>query len=201
MQDAKMERFLKSININNIDDFDMSFDLVKRDILNPEIWILRIIKDTPWTYDLLRQFQDALINITYQYNLQFSYRVKIKAANAYNLFFDWYQTINRFPCSFDVRLNDEKNKLEFIYTGLEVEKGEIQNTIDDFKDFLNFFGYDDVGLEIVEELPEHAIISKRKLNKIIKAADEIAEETIQTEESEEIFKIINCVLNFTFFDF
>ena len=66
--DQKIVRFLKSIHIENVDDFDMSFDLCVRNILNNQEWDMVIMKKNPWTYNLLNQFIEGLNYITYKYN-------------------------------------------------------------------------------------------------------------------------------------
>ena len=63
--DQKIVRFLKSIQIENVDDFDMSFDLCARNILNNKEWDMVILKQNPWNYNLL----DQLINITYLFRI------------------------------------------------------------------------------------------------------------------------------------
>ena len=72
----KMIRFLNSIHIENIDDFDMDFEMVGYNRFNPKQLDMVIIKQTPWKYSLLRQFQDGLETITYKYLLRFSYQVR-----------------------------------------------------------------------------------------------------------------------------
>ena len=46
----KMVRFLKSIHIDNLDDFDLDFDMVARDRFNREQINMVILKKTPWKY-------------------------------------------------------------------------------------------------------------------------------------------------------
>ena len=68
----KMVRFLNSIHIENLDDFDIDFEMVARDRFKPEQINMVIIKNTPWKYHLLRRFQDALQEINYPYLMRFS---------------------------------------------------------------------------------------------------------------------------------
>ena len=69
----KMVSFLKHINIENIDDFDIDFEMVGRNRFKREQIDMVIVKNTPWQYYLLRQFQDGLNTLTYPYLLRFSY--------------------------------------------------------------------------------------------------------------------------------
>ena len=65
----RMISFLKHINIENIDDFDIDFEMVGRNRFKKEQIDMVIVKKTPWKYHLLRQFQDALATIDYPYLL------------------------------------------------------------------------------------------------------------------------------------
>ena len=56
---AKMKSFLNSIHIENIDDFDLDFEMVGRNRFNYQQVDMIITKQTPWTYELLRRFQDG----------------------------------------------------------------------------------------------------------------------------------------------
>ena len=89
----KMISFLKSIHISNIEDFDLDFDSVGRDRFHKEQINMIITKDTPWKYELLRQFQDGLNTVNYPYFLRFSYRVRPTSENVIELFQDWYRSI------------------------------------------------------------------------------------------------------------
>ena len=55
----KMIRFLNSIGIEDIDDFDLDFEMISRDRFDNKKWNMIIVKETPWNYQLLRRFQDA----------------------------------------------------------------------------------------------------------------------------------------------
>ena len=46
----KMRRFLLSIGLDNIERFDMDFDLVTRNQYNRNKIDMLIVKDTPWSY-------------------------------------------------------------------------------------------------------------------------------------------------------
>ena len=72
----RMISFLKHIHIENIDDFDIDFEMVGRNRFRPEQIDMVIVKKTPWKYHLLREFQDALNTLTYPYMLRFSYLVR-----------------------------------------------------------------------------------------------------------------------------
>ena len=62
----RMISFLKHINIENFDDFDIDFEMVGRNRFRKEQIDMVIRKNSPWKYHLLRQFQDGLNTLTYQ---------------------------------------------------------------------------------------------------------------------------------------
>ena len=67
MMSDKMVRFLTSIKINNIDDFDLDFEMVGYNRFDKKQLDMVIVKKTPWQYELLREFQDGLETISYKY--------------------------------------------------------------------------------------------------------------------------------------
>ena len=104
-----MVRFLNSIHIENIDDFDLDFDMVGKNRFNKNQIDMIIVKDTPWIYPLLRKFQDGLDTINYPYSLHFSYRVKPDFKDVSTLFENWYQTLYRLPPN--ITLTSEKKDI------------------------------------------------------------------------------------------
>ena len=93
----KMISFLRHLNIENIDDFDLDFEMVGRNRFNRDQIDMMIVKNTPWKYHLLREFQDALNTVTYPYLIRFSYIVRPNMDDLVKLFEDWYQTLYRIP--------------------------------------------------------------------------------------------------------
>ena len=53
----KMVRFLNYLSIKDIERFDMDFDLVSRNQFDRNQIDMFIVKDTPWEYSLLEEFQ------------------------------------------------------------------------------------------------------------------------------------------------
>ncbi|MCR5185243.1 MAG: PolC-type DNA polymerase III, partial [Bacilli bacterium] len=176
----KMVRFLKSLNIENLDDFDMDFDMVGRNRFNHEQIDMIITKKTPWKYHLLRKFQDALQEVKYPYYLRFSYLVRPDFNDVNHLFGEWYQTLYRLPHNLIIE-GDESGLIKVEYSS-EAEKEQYHQIIEDFRDFLKFLSYDFVIKEEVIQLEEVPEISKRMLNKINKSAEIEAEESIADSE-------------------
>ena len=175
----KMTRFLTSIGINNLDDFDLDFEMVGYNRFDRKQLDMVIIKDTPWQYDLLRQFQDGLNTVTYKYLLRFSYRVRPNLNDVIRLFEDWYQTLYRIPHNLNIS-GDDEGRFIIEYEN-EAEKEQYKPAIEDFKSFLDFINYEFVIIENIKpEEPEEVQISERKMKAIIKEADKEADEAISS---------------------
>ena len=176
----KMISFLKHLNIENIDDFDLDFEMVGRNRFNRNQIDMMIVKNTPWKYHLLREFQDALNGLDYPYLIRFSYIVRPDMNDLIKLFEDWYQTIYRIPHNLElVSVND--SCLKVMYAN-EAEKAQYEAAIKDFNDFLNFINYEFVLVEEVkpDEGPE---ISKSEMRKIVKKAEEVTVEALEEESA------------------
>ena len=176
----KMISFLKHLNIENIDDFDLDFEMVGRNRFNRNQIDMMIVKNTPWKYHLLREFQDALNGLDYPYLIRFSYIVRPDMNDLIKLFEDWYQTIYRIPHNLElVSVND--SCLKVMYAN-EAEKAQYEAAIKDFNDFLNFLNYEFVLVEEVkpDEGPE---ISKSEMRKIVKKAEEVTVEALEEESA------------------
>ena len=146
---AKMKSFLSSIHIENIDDFDLDFEMVGRNRFNPQQIDMIITKQTPWTYELLRQFQDGLNTITYPYTLHFSYASRPTSHNAIDLFYDWYRYLYRSESDIElVEIDDNTVQVEYLDESFK-ERNKV--LVNDFRDFLSFISYD--FIELVEFVP------------------------------------------------
>ena len=184
MMSDKMVRFLTSIKINNIDDFDLDFEMVGYNRFDKKQLDMVIVKKTPWQYELLREFQDGLETISYKYLLRFSYLVRPNFNDVSHLFEDWYQTLYRLPPNLNM-YGEGDDKIYIEYAD-EAEKEQYLNAIIDFRSFLEFLCYDFVIIETIKpKEEEQVVISERKLKKIIKEADKEAEEAISNDNNEE----------------
>jgi len=142
MEDKVFERFLKGMNITNIEDYDMSFDLCEWSpikINNEKILTMVIRKEMPWNYDLLRKFLGSLKNITtYKYTIHYVYDFKPSAEDVYHLLTDWY--FANFGIAFleDYKFNEEKLIIQVD------DIPSITNKLKGFIDLLEIINYDNV---------------------------------------------------------
>ncbi len=179
-----MASFLSSIGIVNIDDFDCNFEMVGRNRFNYQQIDMIILKRTPWTYELLRRFQDGLNTIKYPYTLHFSYSSRPTSDDVISLFADWYRYNNRCEPDIELIKVDQDNiKIEYLD---EENKKSASLVINDFKDFLSFLSYDfititevvlpkkDIGVEADEDTKKEAVetASETAIEDIILNKDE-----------------------------
>ena len=176
----KMKRFLNSLHIENIDDFDLEFEMVGRNFFNYQQIDMIIVKERPWEYGLLRQFQDGLNTITYPYTLQFSYRVRPTSDDAISLFYDWFRYLYRSESDMElIPVDNETIRVDYLDESFKERNKEI---IKDFKDFLSFISYDFI------EITENVLPPKEKMeffSEEVKAEINEKVEAIATEDIEE----------------
>ncbi len=165
----KMIRFLTSIGIQNVERFDMDFDLVTRNRTHFMQIDMLIVKQTPWEYELLEEFQNHLEGIKYPYSIKFSYVKKPVACDATKLFKEWHFSHCRVPST--LKLVGIGNTITFYYESVE-EKEKNNSVVKDFKSFLDFLGYDFTF--------EHKLLDKTE-----ELPKESPKEEIKTEMSEE----------------
>ena len=181
----KMRRFLNSINIENLDDFDMDFDLLAYDMFDKKKLNMMIVKNTPWTYPLIREFQDHLICITYKYSLAFSYVNKPDFKDVEDLFLDWFQTVYRIPFSGEIKEIGDKELL-FVLPD-ELNNEIYRYFLDDFADFLNFIGYDfHLDKTYLDKIEEEVTISNKEMRSIIKKAEKEAKVFIKESAEDKL---------------
>jgi len=180
----KMKRFLTSIKLENIERFDMDFDLVTRNQLIREQVDMLIVKDTPWDSNLLQEFTNSLEHIEYPYTMSFSYRQKPTVENAISLFKDWHRTHNHFDVNLTIEnINDS---IGFVFPN-EIEKKKYKNTISDFKEYLSFIKYNFKIISIVRENNQENISSPEDL---MASKNEAVDKEIETQFIEDLTKDI-----------
>ena len=177
----KMVSFLNHIHIENIDAFDIDFEMVGRNRFKREQVDMVIVKQTPWKYHLLRQFQDGLNTLTYPYLLRFSYVVRPNMDDLLNLFDEWYQTLYHIP--HNLLLEPQNESLLKVTYANEAEKEQYQNSIKDFRDFLDFLNYEFSIIEEVAPQEELVNISKKEMKRIVEKANAEAETALEEESA------------------
>ena len=175
----RMISFLKSIHIDNVDDFDMEFQALGRNRFKHEQIDMVIIKQTPWQYEFLHQLQEGLNGVSYPYFLRFSYIKKPTSKDVETLLKDWYQSIYHIPFPYDIEVG--KTSITVLFDD-EMEKDLCSNTIFDFKDFLAFINYDFMVEEVVKK---HAPVVQEKVSEKQVEEEIVLEEKIEPQVVEE----------------
>ena len=157
-----MRRFLTSIGIENVDRFDMDFDIVTRNAIDRNQIDMLIVKQTPWNFELLEEFQDHLQAVKYPYTMKFSYIKKPMVSDATKLFEDWYYSHCRVNSN--IRLFGIGNTITVFYPNDE-EKTKNEQVMKDYISFLEFLGY---RFEIEHKIAENPQEKPIKLKLAIK---------------------------------
>lgn len=210
MSSNLFERFLRNNKIDNVDDFDMSFDVCEwSPIHNEKVLIMVVRKDSPWQYDLLNQFLNGLRTIsTYKYQLSYVYNTTITAEDVYHLLTEWYFAHFGIAFLYDYRF--EENSLI-----IETDKiNEVQEKLSDFKTLLKSINYM-CDVEIVETKEEFVSINeeseeieydneeflaqeqeKRRLERLHEEEDVINNyEPFESDNKFNNFKYLKCKIN------
>ena len=171
----KMTRFLTSIGIENVNRFDMDFDIVTRNTFNRNQIDMFIIKETPWQYDLLEEFLTHLETVKYPYQIKFSYLKKPMASDATKLFNDWHYSHCRYNSN--LKVVGIGSTITVFYDS-EEEKTKNDQIIKDYIQFLNFIGYSfNFAHKIAEKTPEKP--ANLVQHEVKKEMDEDEERTLQ----------------------
>ena len=171
--DSKMERFLKSLDLDIFEFSDLSFDMVLKNRLDHKTIDMAIVKDNPWDYFHLSKFMEALNSVSYPYTIRFSYKKKPNGYDAIRLYSDWYSSIYHLAPNIIVRPSNDN--LTFVFES-EEEQRLYEDSTKDFASFLQFINY------------------RIELNSVIEIKTETGERASEEEilqTTEEALKIIN----------
>ena len=157
-----MVRFLKSIHIEDVESFDIDFEMVNKNRFNKNQIDMIVVKQTPWEYPLLSRFQEALMNITtYTYTIRFSYINKPTSDNVIRLLNDWYSSIYRLPFDLEIKVLGIE-EIEIVYQN-EEEKNQFESAIASFREFLDFISYDFIKVnEFTKPAYEEATVEEKE---------------------------------------
>jgi len=181
--EERMIRFLKSIGIEDVDAFDLSFENIMKNPIKPKQYDMVIHKETPWDYQQLRFFQDSLNNITYPYKLTFTYAKEPTFQDIINLLENWYQTIYRIPHNLEII---EENGRIVVLFAKESEIEQYKEALKDFTDFLRFICYETIIDSRIKPVEE--VVNKKELKKLTKEAEKTLDkhsESIDVDIEEE----------------
>ena len=151
---TKIQRFLYSIGLDDIERFDLSFVLTARNPYNKNQIDMAIEKTMPWEYGLLDEFIQASASIKYPYTLRFTYLNEPNEQDAAGLFYDWYMCRYGTIPSFSVE-KKEDGVLIITYPSQETSDKN-QRAMKDFRDLLSYINYPfrlEETIHVVEAIP------------------------------------------------
>ena len=86
----KMQQFLYSIGLEDVERFDMDFVLVAMNPYQKGKVDMAIEKEEPWDYFLLEEFMQAASKIRYPFSIRFSYGREVTPDDVGHLLLDWH---------------------------------------------------------------------------------------------------------------
>ena len=187
MQD-KMRRFLLSIGIEELENYDLDFVLVGRSPAQRERVDMVISKESPWSYAQLEGFLLGLENIRYPYSMRFSYATEPGFEDVSSLYSMWHLAhFNDLPAA-NLK-HPEGNVLELAYPSLSTQE-EGASRESDFLSLLRFLHYPFIlrsTLELDEKPAENPLVEE-KTPEVAPISEEEDAEEIAKEAEEEFAK-------------
>lgn len=144
-----MKRFLESIQLEDVDRFDLSFEKENAFYKENGIWHYRIKKETPWNFDLLYEFRHHLEFIDYSYVLHFSYTQLPSCNEVLDLLYTWYKSFYHLALN-PLNVTFRDREIYCIFQSA-LERDKMHGTIQEFQDFLTYLGYPFTLKEVIEE--------------------------------------------------
>lgn len=191
-------RFLHSIGIDDIDDYDLDFEAITKSKYYNNHFVFSVKKKTPWDYKKLDQFLNGLRNITsYNYEFNFVYDVKPDANNIFSLIKEWY-----FNHEYKELLPEDFSKASLDGNEVTLYANNVYNDlslkiIPDIESFLSFISYPnkikiEMNREVEDKMPWEDDASENKEEKVVYTKELIEAENnqINQDAEEETAKII-----------
>ena len=182
----KMQGFLLSIGLDDVERFDMDFTLVAKDEYTPDLVNMMIEKESLWSYDLLDEFIMGLDKIQYKISIRFFYpNCSLTSKDVFELLDRWYPRNYFMPIRFQADTYNP-NRLDLVYSS-ESERDLNMPRIAEFKGLLKFINYtmaidQSVDPERARRLAADALYASR--HPIIEEEEEeVLEETPAGESS------------------
>ncbi len=136
----KIESFLKSIGISDVEKYDLDFVLVARNPYKREQVDMAIEKYSPWSYPVLEEFLSAIANIRYPYTIRFSYPNGIACEDVCTLFADWHMAHFYDYPSFPIGGEGENSIVAGFESKQQLDAEEPK--LREFESMLYFLNYD-----------------------------------------------------------
>ncbi|MBR1846657.1 MAG: PolC-type DNA polymerase III [Bacilli bacterium] len=176
---SKIQRFLYSIGLEDIERFDLSFVMAVRNPFNENQIDMAIEKTVPWEYGLLDEFIQASSSIKYPYTLRFTYLNEPTAQDVATLFYDWY--FCRYSSNPEFTLEQKNETALVISYASEEARDKSSRSIKDFRDLLQYVNY---PFLIEEE------VAAPKIEPVVEEPAPMAEPPLMEESIPEAVEIV-----------
>ena len=135
----RVERFLKSLNIENIEDFDLDFDKILKPYSDRNYFIYYLKKDSLWDYHLFEEFLNGINSITsYTCDIYFEYTCDFNFDSVINFVKEWL--FSRTSKDINFEWNNVENKILFSFKN-ELDKQEFNKNIEDLRSLFQYLNY------------------------------------------------------------
>ena len=114
----EMTSFLKSLGINEPSYFDMDFEKVGMDSINPKQVNMFIKKVEPWSFNQLKIFLSGIKKINYPYLMRFNYDSQISIYDATNIVHEYIkQRLHIFEVPFEIEFQNKNIIFKIVKDG------------------------------------------------------------------------------------
>lgn len=177
MTSQKMIRFLNSIGIDNVDDYDIFFEMVGKDPYNNKRVIFTIRKETPWSLKPLLDFKKGMESLKYLYDLRFAYSETPYFNDVRSLLEDYFKEINGNSPMFSIE-EGENERMVAVFSDRNPD-GYEEKFIKESNELLKFISYSFslVAKRVDTPVKEPEPVVEEKVEET-----SIPEEVIQEEE-------------------
>ncbi len=195
-QEDRITRFLKSIHIENIEDFDLDFVSIQKSLVDSNVYIYCFRKVSAWKAKLLDQFIEGINSIqTYKADISFVYDEEISINDVIEIVESNY--FNEFFTPFDI---EYKVDGQTIIVEVEENKTKFFESMNSLLTFLSYpFRFEintiEVKKEETKEEVEEEVIDKEYAsnkeaieNKLAKEIEDNYNQMIEERRKKELYK-------------
>lgn len=185
----RMQRFLESIDINDIQDFDIDFTIIKKSNLINNGFIFCIEKETPWKYENLDEFMYKITKVTYPVDYNFEYVSEINLNDAYSIAKDFIKS----KAGVDVLLNKEESieNAEICINVAKEQLDAVKNILSDLSSLFRFINYS-YGIHAETNKPK--VVEEKK--EPVVSMNEIKEENIKIDAAAQDDALVDMKKNY-----
>ena len=175
----RIQRFLHACGIENIEDFDLDFLAITKDLFEDNKLLMVFEKQTPWEFGTLEQFGRGVAHLPYPVDITIQYRTSVTLADERTLFDAWFMATFQRPFPGKIIQSLDAITLE---APTQEDVDTLVLKIKPFKELMLFITYP--NRVVVRLNPRAPIIDAEKVDKLNRQAKEIAEIRLAEEDNE-----------------